>query len=282
MARRSAQIEVDGIQRGFMHLDGKASARLGYSFIPSPAPTTDHPRLLVFLGGLDALQMTWQGTLTNLISLSKTDGFNLPPILVYDRYGVGASDHDPGDKGKPMEEYHDAVESMRDLRQLITQVSVKHLGLGERKVQDLRIVFCAHSIGCCIARFYADSYPGTVESLLLIDSAIAGTAAEKTIPNPDIPEEWEKRKWTLPEGITADLCRKAVLKTKRSPFSGYPMTTTERLRWTNMPQLLPSSEKPRLRGPKPHMPLVTVLVNDPAVAVPELAKVSVPLFSLNH
>ena len=272
MPRKQTQLAGDGIQRGFVTLPTKPSARLGYSFIPQPSGGASQ-RLLVFLSGIDSPQTVWQGALTRLVSLSRTNGIELPPILVYDRYGTGTSDHDPSDSGKPPNEYHDALEATRDLRQLIIQIASKHLGLTETILPDLSITFCAHSIGCCIARFYGDAYPGTVEALLLIDSAIAGTAAEKLVPDPDISEEWEKGQWMLPEGTTADECRDAVRRARNSPFSGHAMTTRERIRWDNMPELLPKGDKPRLRGPKLGMPRVTVVVSDAEVTKVQLAKV---------
>jgi pimeloyl-ACP methyl ester carboxylesterase len=280
MGKKRTQLEMDGIESGFVCLSTKPTARLSYSFIPQPSGHTGRhsKRLLVFLSGIDNSQTIWQGTLTKLVSLSRTNGFDLPPMLAYDRYGAGNSDHDPSDAGKPPEQYHDAVESMRDLHQLIIQIAPKHLGLAENELHELRIIFCAYSIGCCIARFYADAYPGTVEALLLIDSPPAGTAAENLVPDPDIPEEWEKGRLFLPEGTTADQCRDAIRKGRNSPLSGHAMTTRERIRWDNMPQLLPSSERPKLRGPEPGMPLVAVVNSDAEVAFSSFANVSICLF----
>lgn len=280
MGKKRTQLELDGIESGFVRLCTKPTARLSYSFIPQPSGRTGRhsKRLLVFLSGIDNSQTIWQGTLKKLVSLSRINGFDLPPMLVYDRYGAGSSDHDPSDAGNPPEQYHDAVESMHDLRQLIIQIAPIHLGLAENELHDLRIIFCAYSIGCCIARFYADAYPGTVEALLLIDSATAGTAIENMMPNPDIPEEWEKGRLFLPEGTTADQCRDAIRKGRNSPFSGHAITTRERIRWDNMPQFLPSSERPKLRGPEPGMPLVAVVNSDAEVAISSIANVSMCLF----
>lgn len=265
--------EMKGAQKGFVCLQVKPSARLAYSFIPGTARSGKNPQLLVFLGGIDSSQKGWQGAFAKLMSLSEAAGVALPPMLAYDRYGVGASDQDPSDDGKPPEEYHDTRESMRDLRALITLFAREQLGLTEGKLQDLRIVFCAHSLGCCIARHYAEAYPGTVEAVLFIDSAIAGTAAEKLVPDPDIPDEWKARKWMVPEGTTEDHCRRAVRRAKQSHFSGYALTTKEKIRWDHMPKLLPLGSEPRLRGPNARLPLVTVLISDDTIMTPLLAKV---------
>lgn len=273
MAKRN-QLELDGIENGFINLRTKPSARLGYSFVPSTAHSTGKAkRLLVFLAGIDVPRSLWQGTFTRLAELARINGLELPPMLTYDRYGVGQSDHDPSDVGKPPEEYHDALEAQRDLRQLLIQVVSQKLGYAEQELDSLRIVFCAHSLGCCIARLYAMKYTGTVEALLLVDSAISSTPAMKFIPDPDNPDDWERRRHLVPERVTPEMCREAISISRKTPLSGYALTTRERIQWTNMPQLLPFSYAPKLRGPESGLPLVTVLINDSEVAIRNTSKV---------
>jgi pimeloyl-ACP methyl ester carboxylesterase len=253
------------IENGFLNLRTKPTARMGYSFIPPSIQTTSPPEhLLVFLSGLDNPLWVWQKTLTALVSLTHTQHIPLPPMLLYDRFGVGASDPDPSDVGKPPEEYHDAGEAVQDLHQLITQaMELKYSHTTGATLPKL--IFIAHSFGATIARLYAAAHLGTVSSLLILDSAISSTPAEKFIPNPDDSDEWRNRaRWhpafldtTL---ISEEMCRAAIAVVKASPFSGYALTTRERMRWDNMPRLLPYNDRPKLPGVR-----VTGMVYDPDV-----------------
>ncbi|KAJ2966982.1 hypothetical protein NQ176_g9890 [Zarea fungicola] len=83
--------DVKGAQKGFVSLKTKPSARLAYSFIPGTTRSGKNPQLLVFLGGIDSSQKGWQGAIAKLMSLSERAGVALPPMLAYDRYGVGAT-----------------------------------------------------------------------------------------------------------------------------------------------------------------------------------------------
>lgn len=266
---------MDKLENGSTNLRTKPTARLCFSFVPQPKDKATSPeRILVFLSGLDNPKTVWQRLLDQLVEQSRRNGIVLPPMLLYDRFGVGQSDPDPTDAGKRPEEYHDANDAVDDLHELIAQIVEQKLGHNKNPVDNLGIVFCAHSFGVCIARLYAQRFPGTTEGLLLMDSAIANTPAEKFTPNPDDPVEWDEAQKWLPETITADMCRDAIRKTLASPVSGYTMTTRERMRWTNMPELLPYSDRPKLQGPRPELPLVTVMSHDSDASGPKMSKVS--------
>jgi pimeloyl-ACP methyl ester carboxylesterase len=278
---KSKSLEFDGIQHSFLNLALKSSAQLSFSFVSSDDKTAVPPeQLLVFLSGLDNPAYVWQRTLNKLVEFARANSVELPPMLFYDRFGVGKSDPDPKDEGKKSEEYHDCNDSVSDLRGLIVHILGQQYELNSSAKSKVRIVFCAHSFGVCVARLYAQAFPGTVEGLLILDSAIAAIPAEKLIPNPDIPEEWSSRQtWgglEFPDEsvITAEMCRDAIRKTRASPISGYTMTTRERIRWNNMPQLLPFSDRPKLQGPTARLPLVTVIVADPKVSIRRQALVS--------
>jgi len=273
--RKRTQLELDGIENGSIRLRTKPTARLSYAFVPQAGGNEGRrpDRLIIFLGGLDNPINIWQGTLSRLAELSVANGFGLPPILAYDRFGIGQSDPDPSDVGKPLEEYHDGMDAVRDLRQLLIQIAEQKLGREESELDELRIVFCAYSFGVCVARLYAQTFPGSLEALLMIDSAIANQLAETFTPNPDIPEVWERARHSLPPGTTPQMCRHINQKIMSSPYSGYALTSRERMRWTNMPDLLPFNDRPRLQGPDQGLPLVTVLCSDPQVLIPMTAKV---------
>jgi pimeloyl-ACP methyl ester carboxylesterase len=210
-------------------------------------------------------------------------------MLFYDRFGCGGSDADPQDEGKPPEEYHDVVDAAQDLHQLIVQIMELKFSwsrnIDATSPQHLpRIVFCAHSFGVSIARIFANKYPGFVQGVLMIDSAIATNKAEHLIPDPDDPASWSRLtdpnsvwgKLNIPgeDVISKDDYRRAVQRTKRSHISGYPTTTKEHMRWDHMPQQLPRADEPKLRGPTEHLPLVTVMTSDLVPSARWIAKVS--------
>jgi hypothetical protein len=49
-----------------------------------------------------------------------------------------------------------------------------------------------------------------------------------------------------------------------------------------MPELLPWSDKPRLRDPGPNLPFVTVMSYDPDVFSKQIAKVNIPQCSSTY
>jgi pimeloyl-ACP methyl ester carboxylesterase len=290
------ELKFENIQHDHLRLRTKPTAKLAYSFIPAH----DHPSsiaapghfggepLLVFLSGLDNPKFVWQKTLERLFEAACAIGDELPPMLFYDRYGCGRSDADPADEGKRVEEYHDCADATRDLHQLLVQIMETKFGWDRVVDADApqhlpRIVFCAHSFGVSMARMFATAYPGVVQGILMIDSAIAAYRAEDLIVNPDDPVSWASATdpttvWgKIPDLgldiVTKDELRDAIRQTRKSHISGYPTTTRERMRWDHMPQQLPRSDEPKLRGPTEHLPLVTVLVADMTVSGPQIAKV---------
>ena len=282
------ELTFENIDNGVLRLRTKPSGRLAYSFIPA----YDHPKsiakpgesggepLLVFLSGLDNPKAVWQRTLDRLFESACAIGAELPPMLFYDRFGIGGSDADPQDEGKKPEEFHDCNDAMGDLHQLIVQIMEMKFGWNRHIDPDVkqhlpRIVFCAHSFGVCIARMFATAHSGAVQGILMIDSAIAYIRAEHTMPDPDDPVSWAKRNdgesiwskagWPDESILSKDVVRDAIRKTRASPISGNPLTTRERMRWDHMPQQLPRSDEPKLRGPTDHLPLISVLKSDPEI-----------------
>ena len=290
------QLTFENIDNGVIRLRTKPSGRLAYSFIPA----YDHPKsiaspgqpggepLLVFLSGLDNPKAIWQRTLDRLFESACAIGAELPPMLFYDRYGIGGSDADPQDEGKKPEEFHDCADATVDLHQLIVQIMELKFGWSrhidpEARQHLPRIVFCAHSFGACIARMFAHAYPGVVQGILMADSAIAWIKAENVIPNPDDPISWAQRNdgksvwskagWPDESVLSKDVIRDAIRKTAASPISGHPMTTREHMRWDHMPQQLPRADEPKLHGPTDHLPLITVLKSDAEVLAVQQSRV---------
>jgi pimeloyl-ACP methyl ester carboxylesterase len=277
---RTKELKIPGlsIENGFLSLETKPTARLGYSFVSAVAGRSSTPPkyLLIFLSGLDSPLWVWQRVLTLLVSSAHARNITLPPMLLYDRFGVGTSDPEPTDAGKRPEEYHDVTDAVNDLHQLITQLTKAKHGISTRKGNSPpHLIFSAHSFGVTIARLYSVRFPRTVSSILIIDSAIASTAVEHFIPNPDVPSEWAKRgNWHpifLDESlISEEACRDAIAKAKLSAISGYAMTTREHIRWTNMPDILPWNDRPKLPGVK-----VTSISSDPEVYLRQGVKVRI-------
>lgn len=261
--QRSSQIDFDGVENGFIRLRMKPSARLNYSFVPqsSKLSTSERPsRLIVFLSGIDAKRTSWKLMIASLLRMEKDEGLSLPPLLLYDRYGIGMSDQDPTDTGQPREERHDIKNAMCDLRQLVVQISEQKLGYKEAELGRLHLIFVAHSLGAGIARLYAAEFPGTVEALLLLDAVMSNKAFGDFIPDPDKPEEFKKH--ILPVGVTPEMCRDAIRKIAKSPYNFKAGLNREGIRWSNLPEQLPFNDGPRLQGPRKGLPLVTVMCSD--------------------
>jgi len=267
-------IDLEGFQNDFIRLRSKPSARLSYSFRPqSPieAGSGRPQRLLIFLSGIDDRSKPWQAAIASFMRISQTRGLSIPPMLIYDRYGLGQSDRHPNETDQNSKVHYSILDAMYDLRELVVQIAPEKLGYKEAELDKLNIVFASHSMGCFIARLYAQEYPGTVEALLLIDSGISNVAAQDFIPDPDRPSH--VCKYNVPSDVTPDMCRLAIQRVMKTPFNFYGRNR-EGLYWGNSPELLPHSDAPRLRGPMPGLPLVTVAVNDPEVVTRNFAKAS--------
>ena len=77
-------------------------------------------------------------------------------MIAYDRYGQGLiKDRDPQDKGRENGYGHDSADAAVDLHYLLVQLAGPEVQISLR---DLKIVLVANSIGCAIARLYAQSW----------------------------------------------------------------------------------------------------------------------------
>lgn len=261
--RRLSHIDLDGVENGFIRLRTKPSARLSFSYvsqIADPSSTGRPSSLIVFLSGIDSKRTVWKSVITSLQELARDKGFLLPPMLLYDRYGLGMSDRDPADEGKRAELRHDVKDAMYDLRRLIAQIAEQKLGHQEAELDRLCIIFVGHSLGCCIGRLYAAEYPGTVEALLLMDSGISNKAFGDFVPDPDKPEAFKRH--VLPPDVSPEMCRDAIRKIRKSPYNFRAGLNREGIRWANLPKQLPFNDAPRLQGPRKGLPLVTVMCSD--------------------
>ncbi|KAH8895276.1 alpha/beta-hydrolase [Thozetella sp. PMI_491] len=251
---------MDGFQ--FLELSTKPGSQICYRLEPSP---TAKPHLLVFLNGLGLPQAGWSAAIAKLKELRKEA--DLPSILTYDRFGQGqTTDRDPQDKlASDPAHAHDCISVVRDLHQLLGQIVNGKLGIAE--LESVPLILVANSIGCALARLYAQEYPGTVSALLLLDSVLANSDFVSIFPDPDA-ENFDAS--VLPAGITPEALRterEGVRKTFH-PDVG----SREGLSRKNLATLLPGSDSPVLKGPGGCGPFVTVVGHDFETFVEESAK----------
>ncbi|KAJ5726865.1 alpha/beta-hydrolase [Penicillium malachiteum] len=249
----------------FLALNTKPSAQLSYTF--SAPSETPKPVLVVFLNGLGLPQAFWQPIITQLKDLRKDS--TLPAFVTYDRFGQGqTTDRDPQDAGAEDPTHgHDCLESVRDLRQFLTQISSDKFSLD---LESVPLVLVGNSIGCALARLYAQEYPGTVTGLLLLDSVLANSDFVSVFPDPDAADFDPASIAPIPmEAI------KAVRAGARRIF--HPdVGNKEGLSRRNLRELLPDSDGPLLKGPSGTGPYVTVVGHDFDAFAEESAKMGPP------
>ena len=241
-------------------LSTKSGASIHYSF----ARGTDDSHLVVFLNGLMVPKAGWLPVMGGLIRKRETSS-GFPSMLAYDRYGSGLTeDRDPQDLGREKGYGHDVADAVRDLHGIISQVAAEHMAASQSQFQ---LVLVGNSIGCAIARLYAQAYPGVVAGMLLLDSIMANSDFDWW-PNPDA-ENFDASQ--LPGDVTVD-----VLKEQRAKYAAIfrpDLVNKEGLDRRNLAKLLPDSDSPKLRGPNGG-PLVTVVGHDPDFFAQESLEVS--------
>ena len=189
-------------------------------------------------------------------------------MLAYDRYGVGMSDRDPLDRGREEGHGHDCQDAAGDLGFLI-----QHFEKG----QKLKVVLVANSIGCAIARLFAERNP--VAAVLFLDSIMADSNFDFW-PNPDAPG-FDAR--SLPADVSVP-----ILRQQREKFAAVfrpDAINREGLSRRNLARLLPHCDAPMLLGatftteePGGGSPWVTVVGHDfDAFAAESLASMGTPV-----
>lgn len=186
----------------FISLATKPSAELCYSFHPQVGTTK--PVLVVFVNGLGLPQTSWEGVISLLRDQPPVMG--LPAMMTYDRYGQGQStDRDPLDANATDNMHgHDCLAVVRDLRQLLLQITSEKLGVSN--VDEVQLVLVCNSIGGALTRLYAQEYKGTVGELVLLDSILANSDFIFIYPDLNAPDFNTS---ILPAGITIDTIYKA-------------------------------------------------------------------------
>ncbi|KAI0399202.1 Alpha/Beta hydrolase protein [Xylaria palmicola] len=244
-----------------IRLDTKPAACLEVSQVQSIGVSGHSDIFVVFLNGLVAPQSFWLPVMALMLRRLKMDGpdavgsdASRPQMLAYDRYGQGRTiDRDPNDEGKEEGYGHDTLDVVHDLHQLISQAT------RDSANPPKRIQFVANSIGCAVARLYAQNYPGTVAGMLLLDSIMANSDFVSIFPDPDSPG-FDRD--SLPKDVTPEmLCE--TRKKFRDAF--HPsVKNPEGLDRRNLATLLPDADRPSLeQGCNGRAPLVTVVGHDP-------------------
>lgn len=238
----------------FVELKREPSVQLSCSIVAQPSPSS-HDTLIICLSGIDNPQTIWYPIITALQERKFPD---LPPILVYDRVGQGTSIGRNADMpGRPTNFGRDCLDAARDLREIVENVAITRFNLASDKVDGLRIFLVASSIGCAIARLYAQTYPRTVIGLLLLDSTLANSDTVSIFPDPTSPGFSIDN---LPAGVTPE----ALIRARKITHKFYHPTSWNRegLWRGNLPDLLPYADSPRIQGPIEGAPYVTIVEHD--------------------
>ncbi|KAL9133311.1 MAG: hypothetical protein Q9175_005513 [Cornicularia normoerica] len=245
-------------------LPHKPTATIACSYVSG----TDPAVLVVFLNGLMTDKSSWIPVMSGIIRQRKSLASpEFPSMLAYDRYGVGMTeDRDPLDQGREQGHGHDCRDAAEDLHYLISHFSK---GLKLLSGEELRVVLVANSIGCAIARLYAERYP--VAAVLFLDSIMANSDFDFW-PDPDAPG-FNKRE--LPHDVSVD-----VLREQRAKFAAIfrpDVMNREGLSRRNLAKLLPHSDGPVL-GYQGERPWVTVVGHDfKAFAAESLRTMGTPI-----
>ncbi|ORX96434.1 Alpha/Beta hydrolase protein [Clohesyomyces aquaticus] len=242
-------------------LENKHSAQIHYTYYPPSPSKATHPNpfsqtLLVFLNGLVLPRSSWDASISKFLQARINARLPYPALLSYDRYGQGDSDPDPDDAEPPPCHGHDVMSATHVLRQFLLQMWKEHLDISS-PTQFPNIIFICNSIGCAIARLFAQTYPGTVSGLLFLDSIMANSDFVSLWPDPDA-HNFDPH--TLPPGVSERDVRETREKYRRIFHPSVP--NSEGLSRRNLATLLPSSSSPALEGPGGSGPYLTVVGHD--------------------
>ncbi|GAM89254.1 hypothetical protein ANO11243_072910 [Dothideomycetidae sp. 11243] len=248
MASATGQTGPDSLPEiTFVSLPHKPTARLAVRYLAAQTASEDAPpTLVVFLNGMMTTAASWTTTIAQLLpSLPSKHNISL---LTYDRYGQGESDRDPSDATSPDPSHgHNLLSSAEDLSHLVQHFSTPH---------QPRLILVGNSIGCALARVYAERFPARApHALLLLDSILAHVNMLSLFPDPDA-SGFEPG--SLPEGVTESGLRATRMFMAKvfDPANG----SAEGLSRRDLASLLPRAGGPRLLLPGgKHGPLVTVV-----------------------
>ncbi|KAK4178011.1 hypothetical protein QBC36DRAFT_386246 [Triangularia setosa] len=221
--------------------------------------------LIVFINGLVLSRKAWSPVISHLLSSFFDNNQQSPTLLTYDRYGQSDSNHDPTDDPSALPYGHDAYQIVSHLHQLITQFIVSSPRLSS--LGTTRLVFICSSIGCPLARLYADAYADQthISAYLFLDSMMANTDFVSIFPDPNDPE-------FEPDSLPDDVSLQDLQYT-RSQFRKFfhpTVANAEHFDRRNLAEMLPFSDRPLLPlvavsgngSPDEKAPLLTVVGHD--------------------
>lgn len=248
-------------ERSSIELEGKPGAKIHFTYYPASPSKPNKPNpfsksLVVFLNGLGLPRASWDPTLQAFLEKRTTSRLPYPALLSYDRYGQGESDRDPQDEGTPPVHGHDCMSAVHALHQFTLQVWKEHLDISN-PTDFPSLIFVCNSIGCAIARLFAQTYPGTVLGLLFLDSIMANSDFISLLPDPDAADFDPS---VLPPNSTPDEVRSTRQAWGRMFHPANP--NMEGLSRRNLAQLLPHADGPRLDGYRGEGPYLTVVGHD--------------------
>jgi pimeloyl-ACP methyl ester carboxylesterase len=236
-------------------LPSKPTASIHYTYYPPSRSSSRRPNpfsntLIVFLNGLLMPRSSWDATIRLFLHTRQTTQLPSPALLSYDRYGQGDSDPDPDGE-------HDLLAATQSLYDILHQISATY----HRNANSLQklpaLIFVGNSIGCALARLFAQTYPRTVWGLLFLDSTMANSDFVSFWPDPDDPN-FDSH--ILPSGVSQEDLRatRAAYRETFHPTAPNP----EGLSRANLPALLPSASRPKLIGYRGGSPYLTIAAHD--------------------
>ncbi|PVH98394.1 hypothetical protein DM02DRAFT_615816 [Periconia macrospinosa] len=242
-------------------LEHRKGAKIHYTYYPHSPSKSNRPNpfaksLVVFLNGLIMPRASWRNAIHDFLQKRINAQLPYPALLSYDRYGQGDSDRDPNDKQPPPCHGHDCMSAIRDLHQFILQIWKEHLDISN-PTGFPALIFVCNSIGCALARLFAQTYPGTVLGLLFLDSIMANSDFVSLWPDPDAPDFDPQQ---LPPGVTEKDVRDTREKYRLMFHPEVP--NNEGLTRRNLSELLPDAHLPRLQGFGGEGPYLTVVGHD--------------------
>ena len=228
-------------------LPHKPGADIHYSLARGNGSKMTSPSVVVvFLNGLMTDKASWLPVMAGIIRQRKGTSTSWPTLLAYDRYGQGlTTDRDPQDVGYKEGRGHDVADAAVDLHHLISQIC-KH-------EKATKVVLAANSIGCAIARLYAQQHP--VAAFLFLDSIMANSDFDFW-PDPDAPEFDSNE---LPDDVSISQLREQ--RAKFATIFAPSVVNKEGLDRRNLAILLPYNDRPML-GKAGGWPWVTVVGHD--------------------
>jgi pimeloyl-ACP methyl ester carboxylesterase len=242
-------------------LEHRNGAKIHYTYYPASLSKPHRPNpfaksLVVFLNGLILPRSSWDNSIQDFLEKRIDAQLPFPALLSYDRFGQGDSDRDPNDKEEPPCHGHDVMSAVHDLKSFTIQIWKEHLSKSN-PTNFPSLIFVCNSIGCAIARLFAQTYPGTVLGLLFLDSIVANSDFISWWPDPDAPNFDESQ---LPPGVTVKDARDTREKYRIMFHPDVP--NQEGLTRRNLATLLPDAHMPRLEGYGGSGPFLTVAGHD--------------------